>query len=187
MPAAKVASADTTNTRAPARRGQGGNPGMFILLGALMLGFAFLIVTLQTQTNEAYVNGNTQSSEKMQAQWSIWLQIPKLMFGDNVPGPDVTSDDLLGVILGQGIELSYITTITGREIAMHTSQKVGRLVGAISIILLILMSIFDFYTDLIYGNASPQAHFMFAVFCTFVIGFFPTWGLTLIEHGIKRL
>lgn len=175
------------STRAPARRGQGGNPGMLILLGVLLLGFALLIITLQTQTNEAYINGTQHTDSTIQAQWSIWLQIPKLVFGASVPGPNVSPDELIGVIIGQGIELVYLALIGGLEITMHTSKKLGRLIGAIIIILLFLIAIFNFYTDLVYGNVSPQAHIIFAIFCTLVVGFFPTWGIALIEHGYRRL
>jgi hypothetical protein len=159
---------------------------MLVLTGLLLLGFALLVITLQTQTNEAYINGTERTGSILQAQWSIWLQIPKLMFGSVVPGPDVTPDDLPGIIMGQGVELTYIALISGLEIALHTSKRMGRFVGAIAIILLVLISIFDFYTDLVYGNVSQEAHIAFAVFCTFVIGFFPIWGITLIEHGWKR-
>jgi hypothetical protein len=175
-----------TLTRAPARRGHG-SPITLILFGLLLLGFAGLVITLQTQTNEAFVNGTQHTGNIIQAQWTIWLQIPKLMFGSNVPGPEVSSDDLVGIILGQGVELVYLALIGGLEIAIHTSNKLGRLLGAVVIIFMILICIFDFYTDLVYGNVSPAAHFIFAVFCTLVAGFFPTWGLTLIEHGWKRL
>jgi hypothetical protein len=178
--------ARSTTTGAPPRRGGHGSPGMLLLLGLLLLGFAVLVITLQTQTNEAYISGTQHVENILQAEWSIWLQIPKLMFGKAIPGPDVSPNDLPGIIIGQGIELAYIALIGGLEIAMHTSQKMGRFVGAIAIILLILISIFDFSTDLIYGNVSPQAHIVFAIFCTFVVGFFPTWGITLIEHGWKR-
>ena len=160
---------------------------MLMLLGVLILVFALLVITLQTQTNEAYINGTAHRGNILQAQWSIWLQIPKLMFGSNVPGPDVSPDDLPGIIIGQGVELVYVALIAGLEIAMHSSKKLGRLLGAIVIILLLLISIFDFSTDLIYGNVSPTAHLVFAIFCTLVIGFFPTWGFSLIEHGWKRL
>ena len=178
-------TAETTLTRAPARRGQG-NPWMLILLGVLLLGFALLVITLQTQTNEAYINGTQLSGNVLAAQWSIWLQLPKLMFGSSVPGPDVRPNDLPGIIIGQGIELTYLALIGGLETAMHTSKRLGRLIGTMIIILLLLVAIFDFYTDLAYGNVSPQAHVIFAVFCTLVVGFFPTWGLTLIEHGWRR-
>lgn len=185
MPARRT-TAETAPTRAPARRGHG-NPGALILLGLGLVGFAILVITLQTQTNEAYINGTEHVDNIMQAQWSIWLQLPKLMFGSAVPGPDVSPNELPGIIIGQGIELAYLALIGGLEIALLTSQKLGRLLGAIVIILLFLIAIFDFYTDLAYGNVSPQAHVIFAVFCTLVVGFFPTWGLTLIEHGWKRL
>jgi hypothetical protein len=181
-----TATETTASTRAPARRGQG-NPGMLIIIGVLLLGFALLVITLQTQTNEAYINGTQHTEATIQAQWTIWLQIPKLIFGSAVPGPDVRPDELIGVIVGQGVELAYLGLVAGLEITMHTSQKMGRIAGIIITILLIIISIFDFYTDLVYGNVSPVVHVIFAVFCTFVIGFFPTWGLSLVEHGWKRL
>ena len=185
MASRSSSSSGTASTRAPARGG--GNPGALIILGVLLLGFALLIVTLQTQTNEAYINGTQQTDEVMQAQWTIWLQIPKLAFGDAVPGPAITTENINGIIVGQGIELVYISIVTSMGIAMATTRKLGRIMGAIAIVGLIAISLFDFYTDLVYGNVSPMAHFIFAVFCTFVIGFFPAWGLSLIEHGFKRI
>ena len=179
-------SSETSYTRAPARRGHG-NPGALIGLGLLMLGFALLVLTLQTQTNEAYINHAAVSQKVLQAQWSIWLQIPKLVFGSGIPGPDIGPDDLPGIVIGQGVELVYLSLIAGFQIATHSSQKFGKVLGVIIVVFLLAIAIFDFWTDLAYGNISSEAHFIFAVFCTFVIGFFPTWGLALIEHGWKRL
>jgi hypothetical protein len=186
MGATRSSSSETAQTRAPARRGQG-NPGALLLLGLLILGFAGLVITLQTQTNEAYINGTQHVDNIIQAQWTIWLQIPKLMFGSAVPGPDVKPDDLVGIVLGQGIELVYLALIAGLQITMRTSNKLGKLFGTIVTILLFIIAVFDFYADLVYGNVSPAAHIAFAVFCTLVTGFFPTWGLTLIGHGWKRV
>jgi hypothetical protein len=178
-------SASSETTRAPARRGHG-SPGALILLGLILLGFAGLVITLQTQTNEAYINGTQHTGNIIQAQWTIWLQIPKLMFGSNVPGPEVSPDDLVGIILGQGIELVYLALIAALQLTMHTSSRLGRLIGTVVLIFLFVIAVFNFYTDLVYGNVSPVAHAAFALFCTLVAGFFPTWGLALIQHGWKR-
>lgn len=182
------ASSTDVLTRAPARRGHGGNPGLLIALGLLLEFFALLVITLQTQTNEAFINGTQYADGNiLQAQWSIWTQLPKLVFGDAIWGPDVHPDDLPGIVIGQGVELVYLALVAGLEIALHTSNKLGRLLGAIVVIFLALITIFNFYTDLVYGNVSPTAHVMFALFCTLVAGFFPSWGIALIEHGWKRL
>ena len=183
-PASATAS-DGTTTRAIRKDPSSGMVRIF--LGLLLLMFALLIITLQTQTNEAYVNGTSQKEEKLEAQWSIWLQIPRLMFGNNVSASDISMDALPGIIIGQGVELVYIAIVSGIGIAKHASQKTGRILGIAIIIGLIAISIFDFYTDLVYGNVSPTTHFIFAIFCTFVIGFFPTWAISLIESGWKQI
>ena len=185
MPARRTASTEAP-PRAPAQRGHG-SPGMLILLGLFLLLFAGLVITLQTQTNEAFIGGTQRKEEVFQAQWSIWLQIPKLTFGSSVPGPDVSPDDVPSIIMSQGVELVYLALIAGFAIAVHTSNKLGRLLGAVVFIILVCISVFNFYADLIYGNVSPGVHAAFAIFCTFAAGFFPTWGTTLIIHGWKRL
>src|SRR5215813_3553579 len=139
-------SRSSTPSDAPPRAPSGGhgNPGMLMLLGTLLLGFSILVITLQTQTNEAYINHTQQKDEVIQAQWGIWLQLPKLMFGKGIPGDDITSDTLQGVIIGQGIEITYLSLIAARTITMHTSRRQGRVTGAVIIILLFLIAIFDF-------------------------------------------
>ncbi len=148
MAARRITSTETTAPTSLPRRGQG-RPGMLIILGLLILGFAGLVITLQTQTNEAYINGTQHVDNVIQAQWTIWLQIPKLMFGSNVPGPDVTSSELSGVLLGQGIEIVYLALIAGLQITLHTSSKLGKLFGTLVTILLFVIAVFNFYTDLV--------------------------------------
>lgn len=150
-----------------------------------MLCFALLVTTLQTQTSEAYLAGTQQKDEVLQAQWGIWLQLPEVAFGSIIPIPPIKSSELPSIIIGQGIELTYIALLTGLRIATHTTKKWGRVVAAIIILFMGAIAIFNFNADLVYGNVSAETHVIFALFCTFVVGFFPTWGLTLIEHGWK--
>lgn len=183
MPARRTTAVAETSLP---RRGHG-SPIILIALGVLLLVSALLVITLQVQTNQAYLN-NTQKVENIvQAQWSIWLQIPKLMFGDVVPGPPLKSSEIPGIIVGQMVELVYLALISSVEIAKYSSQKLGRLAGAIAFILSVIICVFNFLADLGYGDVSPQAHVAFAVFCTLIVGFFPTWGFTLIKHGWSRL
>lgn len=176
----------TGSTRAPARRGTHSNPWMLIILAFIMWGFWALIATLQIQTSEARVNGQQQNSGSITAEWDIWLQVPRLMFGSAIPSRDIGPDDLDGVIIGQVVELSYVALTAGLEIALHTTQKWGRIGRVVMIIGLACIAIFDFCSDLSYGNVSLQTHVAFAALCTLVIGFFPTWATALMEHGWKR-
>jgi len=191
MPAAKTTTADGELglTKAPPRRTAQphGNPILFGLLGVVLLGFSLLIITLQTQTNESFINGEPAEKETISAQWSIWFQIPKLMFGDSMPGDAITSNNIAGIIVGQTIELLYIITVTARKTVVRASQKVGKLLGIATLLLIILNCIFDFYTDAVYGIASTEAHLAFAVLCTLVVGFGPTLSLTLIEDALRKL
>lgn len=191
MPASKTATTDDVEeTRAPRnlpRRGQSHNPGLYTLLGILLLILSLVIITLQTQTSEAYVNGVTPKDETITAQWNIWLQIPKLVFGNRVPGDDVTQSTITGIIVGQTVELLYIIAITARKLVVYASRKMEKVVGFITLLIIVLIGIFDFFTDAAYGVAPFQAHLMFAALCTFIIGFGPTLSLTLMQHGYKRL
>lgn len=174
--------ADPDLTRAPARRGQG-DPLEALFFGGLLLLFAVIIITIQTQTNMAYINGASSKDEVIQAQWSIWLQIPKLIFGNVVPGPPVTTKSLPGIVIGQGVELVHLALVKGFDSAVHSTRKLHRLLALVVLVFMVAISIFNFYTDLIYGDMPEEAHWFFALFCTFVVGFFPTWGLTLIRRA----
>jgi hypothetical protein len=169
------------------RRAHRGSPETLIILGVLILGFWVLVTTLQTQTNEAFINGTQQVDNILQPQWSIWLQLPKLFLGDIVPGPAIKASETPGVIVGWGVEIFFLALIAGFEIAMHSSSKLGHFLGAVVRILSFVICIFDFYSDATYGNVSPTAHACFAIFCSLVVGFGLTWGLALVEHGWKRL
>lgn len=188
MTASKTAIADPDLTRAPARRGTGhhGNPILYGVLGVALFAFSLLIVTLQTQTNESYINGEPASKEAISAQWSIWLQIPKLMFGDNVPGDAITSNNIGGVIVGQTIELLYVITVTTRKTVARASQRLGKAIGTGTLVLIILNCVFDFYTDAVYGISSFETHIAFAVICTLIVGFGPTLSITLMEDAYKK-
>lgn len=187
MSTPRRAPADPALTRAPARRGHG-HPGCLISVGLAAFLFALLIITLQTQTNEAHFNGTSQSGKIMEAQWGIWLQIPRIAFGDRIPYPPITSDELPGIVLGQGIELTYLMTVTGFGIAVaYASKRWGQFLGLGAIVFLVAVSIFDFYTDYAFGNTTFEIHAAYAILCTVVVGFFPTIGLIFIGYGWRRL
>jgi hypothetical protein len=176
---------ETASTRAPLRRRSRGNALTVIIIGSFMLTFWALVTTLQIQTTEGYING-TQTDNILQPQWSVWLQLPKLVFGDGIPGPAIPSEHAVGVIIGQGMEIFFLALIAGYEIAIHSSQKFGQILGGFMRIASFLIVFFDFFSDANYGNVSPFAHFAFAAFCAFTVGFGLTWGLALIEYGWKR-
>ena len=169
------------------RRTHGGNPRILLLLGMVILSFWALVTTLQTQTNEAFINGTQNVNNILQPQWDIWFQLPKLMLGSTIPGPTIATTDVPGVIVGQGVEIFFLALIAGFEVTMHSSNRLGHFLGAVVRVLSFVICIFDFYSDATYGNVSPTAHACFAVFCSLVVGFGLTWGLALLETGWKRL
>jgi hypothetical protein len=187
----RTAPADegTGLTKAPPRRRTSNRSEACVLmaLGLILIGFWCLVVTLQVQTTEAYLNGDEQTTNVMQAQWMVWLQIPKMMFGANVPGPDISSNDAQGDIVASGIEIFFIGLIIGYEIAMHTSTKFGKLIGGVIRFISFLVCIFDFYSDVTYGSVSMMTHTIFAIFCSLTVAFALTWGLAMLEAGYKRL
>lgn len=181
----------TGNTKAPPRRRPANSNRsealLLLTLGVILIGFWLLVVTLQIQTTEAYLNGNEGTTNVMQAQWTVWLQIPKMMFGSTIPGPDISTDEAQGDMVAAGIEIFFIGLIVGYEIAMHSSSKLGRLIGGIIRVLSFLICAFDFYSDANYGNVSSTTHAIFAVFCSLVVAFALTWGLAMLEAGYRRL
>lgn len=178
------------NTQAPSRRGQHhtGEGVTWIILGFALCMLWALIITLQVQTSEAALNGTNQAtSDVMQAQWTIWFQIPKLIFGDVIPGDKITNNNGVGVLLGQGIEIVFIGLLVGYEVAQHTQSQKGKILGSFARVCSFLICIFDFYSDSVYGNVAPGVHVMFAIFCSFVVAFALTWGIAMIESGYRRL
>ena len=166
---------------------RGSNPGTLIILGVIILAFWGFVMTMQIQTNEAFINGTQNVNAILQPQWSIWLQFPKLLFGDAVPGPALKDSDLIGIIVGWGVEIFFLALLAAFEVAIHTSQKFGQFLGAVFRVFTFVICIFDFYSDASYGNVSPTAHAAFAIFCSVVVAFGLTWGLSLVEHGWKKL
>lgn len=186
MPARRTASAAVAPTSIP-RRGQGGNPGCLLLIGVAFLVASVLIMTLQIQTSEAYLQGTQNENKEIVAQWDIWLQIPRLAFGDRIPGPAITSKNLVSIIIAQVVELVHVALIAGATLAFQASKRWGRLFGTLAIVFLLFIAIFNFSADFAYGDVSLGEHIFFACICTFAIGFFPTWGFILIEWAYKQL
>lgn len=183
-------SATEGNTRAPARRGaHHAHPAQLILIGAVLFLFSLVIVTLQTQTSQDYVNHRPQKDEQITTEVSLWLwlRVPKVVGGDAVPGPAVEANDLPGIIVSQMAEFVYIAVLWGAGIVYATTRGLGKVFGTIALILLGIICILDFTSDLSYGNYATDTHIMFAVTMTFAVGFLPTLGIALMSEGWKRL
>lgn len=159
---------------------------LLIIGGALLIFFAAEITTLQIQTNEAFLRGEPQTNEAINSDWSVWFQLPKLAWA-SAPGPALQSNDVPSVILSQGVELVYIIIVSATGVVASRNKKMAPLFSLLALIGLVIICIFDSYSDYKFGNIPEWEHVAFALFCAFAIGFFPKWGLGLIKEGYKHL
>jgi hypothetical protein len=177
----------TASTDAPPRRRSGSSPGTLIIIGCFILLFWVFITTIQIQSSEAFLNSTQQSGKNIfQPQWSIWLQIPKLLLGDKISGPEINQDEAVGIIVAWIIELFFVALIGAYEVTINASQKHGHFLSIVFRIISFAICIFDFWSDANYGNVSEGTHLAFAICCSAVVGFGLTWGIALIQAGSKH-
>ncbi len=152
-----------------------------IILGFCFLGFFLLALMMQVATNEAFMLGGTPVVG-YKPDWSLFLQIPALFLGQTSPSQSIA------IVFGWGIELIYLGFIVGYDRMHHAVTASGRTmatffrVGSWGIVL------FDIWTDANYGTlgSGMGGHIAFAVMIGFMVAFFGTIGLSLIEYGWSR-
>ncbi|GHO91535.1 hypothetical protein KSF_015830 [Reticulibacter mediterranei] len=158
------------------------HPPKFIT--AVGVGFLILwVVALMTQiqTNEAFIT-NAGQINVYHPNWAILWQPIALIAGQQSP------QEAIATIFGWGIELVYLGFVVGYELMQHSVARSGALMGRIFKTGSWIIVGFNFWTDYNYGTLSTAAwgHIAFAFITGFIVGFFGTIGLALIEHGWSR-
>lgn len=169
------AAAGTTQPR-------GGHPAaFFIVVGVLFLALFAVGLMTQIQTNEAFITHVGQVNV-YKPDWSILLQVPNLALGN------LSTEDAAATIFGWGIEAIYLGFIIGVEILHQSVQRSGKTMAGIFKTLSWVIVLFNMWTDYLYGSLGSGfwGHFAFALITSFIVGFFGTVGLFLIEYGWKK-
>jgi hypothetical protein len=169
-----------TTTSSPAR--SSGHPALFIII--VGVGFLILFVVAlmtQVQTNEAFIT-HAGAVNVYRPDWSILVQIPNLVAGNLSPS------EAAATIFGWGIELIYLGFIIGYELLQDSVQRSGQFMAGLFRTLSWVVVFFNGWTDYNYGSLGGGfwGHAGFALVTSFVVGFFGTIGMYLIESGWKR-
>lgn len=163
--------------------GRSGHPPIFIIVvGAGFLILFVVALMMQVQTNEAFIT-NAGNVNVYKPDWNILLQIPNL-----VEGNLLSASDAVATIFGWGIELIYLGFIIGYEALQDSVKRSGQFMSGLFRTLSWVIVIFNGWTDYMYGSLGGgiAGHLGFALVISFVVGFFGTIGMYLIEHGWKR-
>ncbi len=160
----------------------GHHPPKFIT--AVGVGFLILwVVALMTQiqTNEAFIT-NAGQINVYHPNWAILWQPIALILGEQA------SQEAIATIFGWGIELVYLGFVVGYELMQHGVARSGALMGRIFKTGSWIIVGFNFWADYTYGTLSTASwgHIAFAGITGFIVGFFGTIGLALVEHGWSR-
>lgn len=169
-------------TTTPSTNTKQGHPAAFIMVvGVAFLALFIVGVMTQIQTNEAFIT-HAGNVNVYKPDWSILFQIPSLVMGNLGP------DEAAATIFGWGIELIYLGFIIGYEMLHNSVQRSGQLMASVFRTLSWVIIVFNGWTDYNYGTLGGGAwgHFGFALVTSFIVGFFGTIGMFLIEQGWKR-
>jgi hypothetical protein len=177
-PAVSGTMAPVTPVSSPSLFAPSTHPPKFITV--VGVGFLLLFVVAlmtQIQTNEAFIT-NAGQVNVYKPNWAILWQPIALVMGDQAPS------EAIATIFGWGIELIYLGFVVGYELMQHSVARSGQLMGKIFKTGSWIIVGFNVWTDYNYGSLSTAAwgHGAFA----FIVGFFGTIGLALIEHGWSR-
>lgn len=174
----KAATASTVT--ATVRRS--GHPALFIIIVGVGFLILFIVALMtQIQTNEAFIT-HAGAVNVYKPDWSILVQVPSLILGNLSPG------DAAATIFGWGIELIYLGFIIGYEILQDSVQRSGQFMAGLFKTLSWVIVVFNGWTDFNYGSLGGGywGHLGFALVTSFIVGFFGTIGMYLIESGWKR-
>jgi hypothetical protein len=168
-----------------ARRGGGGggHPGFFVVIvGAGFLALWIVALMTQVQTNEAFIT-HAGAVDVYKPNWTILLQIPTLMTGGLGP------DEAMATIFGWGIELIYLGFIVGYEVLHESVHRSGQFMAGLFKTLSWVIIIFNGWADYNYGSLGGGfwGHVAFAAVTSFIVAYFGTIGMYLIEYGWERI
>ena len=116
------------------------------------------------------------------SDWSILWQIPNLVVGND------SASEAAATIFGWGIELVYLGFIVGYELLHDSVQRSGQFMGGLFRTLSWVIVLFNGWTDYNYGSlgGGQWGHLGFAFVTSFIVGFFGTIGMYLLEIGWRR-
>lgn len=173
----------STNNPATARKGA--HPAAFLMIvGILFLFFWGIGIITQIQTNEAFI-AHSGEVNVYRPNWSIIMQPLSLVGVGEAPN----ANDAVAIIFGFGIELIYLGFIIGYEVVHDTvQQSSGKLMASLFRSGSWAIVAFNGYIDFNYGTLGSGfwGHFFFALMTSFIVGFFGTIGMHLIQAGWKR-
>jgi hypothetical protein len=181
-----MAPRSTVGSAGKAISGPSSSSGSFvawfiIILGFVFLGFFLLSLMMQVATNEAFMLGGSPVLG-FHPDWSIFLQVPNLFLGQTSPTQSIA------IMFGWGIELIYLGFIVGYDRMHHAVTVSGRTMASVFKVGSWGIVIFDIWTDANYGTLGSGlgGHLAFAIMVGFMVAFFGTVGLHLIEYGWSR-
>ena len=170
------------------RSGGGSGSGKpIIVIGVAFIIFWLVCLMTQVTTNEAWIN-HANSVNLYKPNWGVFLQVPMLIFGQ------IPADQVNGVIFSWGVELIFLAiTIAGIELIHHSVHQSGRILGIIFEIIAFGCTVFNWYTDFLYGSVGSQqiggqdaGHYVFAFMTSIVVAYFGVIGWNLVKAGWAR-
>ncbi len=176
-----MASIRTSGSTVAAGGRRGGHNPLFIGAVAILFLAVFVIGFLgQIQTNEAPLLGGA-NIDVFQPNWAVLMQIPNLFMGT------LSANEATAAIVGWGIEILYLGFIVGGvELMKDAAHRSGRVIGSILITGAIGIVIYGMYNDYRYGTMPYLGHIGFAIMMSFIVGFFGTAGIYLLEKAWQR-
>jgi hypothetical protein len=169
----------------PPKQGPGGgrgskSPAPTMLLGLLMTMCWIILTFVDLEATEALFT--QQKVTSFTPEWSLVLQLPKILVGYNMPIVEAKA-----AIVGWVLLVCTLTCVIGydlsRDAVRHANHRLEKVFGAGVVILAGL----DFVSNLMYGpgGSTLVGQIIFAVVVTFAGFFFGIPGFRLLEHGIK--
>ena len=179
--ARRRSSTTTTSASAGTPRRTSHWPGFILAVGVGFLILFIVALMTQIQTNEAFITNQGQVSI-YKPNWEVLLQVPLLIAGGLSPSEAVAT------IFGWGIELIYLGFIIGYELLQEAAYRSGQAMGNLFRVCSWAIVLFNGWTDFNYGTLGGGlwGHIFFAAVTSFIVGFFLTIGIFLIECGWQR-
>ena len=172
-----------------ASRGRGGgNGGVIIAVGCLLIAFFVIVFITQITTNEAWIQGQA-SVNVFQPNFWVFLQ-PFLLFYHPIFGVTLGSVSPAAVIFGWGIEVVYLAfSVVGFELIHSSAHAAGIVLGILFELGALICVGINWGTDYAYGTlgSGDWGHFAFACMTAFIVGYFGNIGWFLIRYGWGRL
>jgi hypothetical protein len=157
-----------------------------IFIVAVAVGFLALWVMgimTQVQTNEAFITAAGQVNV-YHPNWLVLWQLPNLLLGNTTAGEGAS------IMFGWGVELVYLGFVVSSEMLHDAASRSGRTMAGLFKVLSYGIVVFNGWTDYNYGSFGSSSgiggHLLFAAIMSFIVGFFGTIGMYLLECAWRR-